>query len=163
MAEKEEKTELIKFEEFSNLYNKKIESEKKLKDAEKELAEFQSQTANEYAKLNAGKLPTQPLEPYVAFPWLMILFGLILATLLIGTIAVTIWAIASFAKGNVEGITLGVQLCFICIPIIIVAIIVSIKWIIPNFNFELEHFCKGIREKKSYPQLLKNYENACEK
>ena len=163
MAEKEEKTELLKFEEFSNLYNKKIETEKKLKDAEKELADFKSQTANEYAKWKAGKEPERPMPVNISFPWLLILFGLILAVLAVGTIATIIWIIVSFAKGNVEGITLGVQLCFICIPIIIFAIIASIKWIIPNFNFELEYFCKDIREKKSYPKRLQNYEKACEK
>ena len=163
MAEKEEKTELLKFEEFSNLYNKKIESEKKLKDAEKELAEFQSQTADGYASKNAGQEPKRPLAPYVAFPWGVILFGAILAILAVGTIVAIISIISSFAKGDVDGITLGTQLCFICIPIIIVAIIVSIKWIIPNFAEELDSLQRDIYDKKTYPDRLQKYEKGYEK
>ena len=163
MAEKEEKTELLKFEEFSNLYNKKIETEKKLKDAEKELAEFQSQTADGYASKNAGQEPKRPLAPYVAFPWGVILFGAILAILAVGTIVAIISIISSFAKGDVDGITLGTQLCFICIPIIIVAIIVSIKWIIPNFAEELDSLQRDIYDKKTYPARIEKYKKDYEK
>ena len=163
MAEKEEKTELLKFEEFSNLYNEKIATEKKLKDAEKELAEFQSQTADDYALKNVGQEPKRPLAPYVAFPWGVILFGAILAILAVGTIVAIISIISSFAKGDVDGITLGTQLCFICIPIIIVAIIVSIKWIIPNFAEELDSLQRDIYDKKTYPDRLQKYEKATEK
>lgn len=149
--------ELLRFKEFSALYIKKTETEEKLQKTKHNYEELSSQTSDEYAKKKNTAEPKKPLTPYVAFPWGVILFGFILAVLLVGAVIAVISIISSFAKGDVDGITLGTQLCFICIPIIIVAIIVSIKWIIPNFAEELDSLQRDISDKKSYPTRMEKY------